>query len=46
MCLEREKASYSGTTDNPSYKTSLAVKYFFFSHPFGKYCKQEIAYVH
>ena len=45
MCLEREKASYSGTTDNPSYKTSLVVKYIF-SHPFGKYCKQEIAYVH
>lgn len=29
MCLEREKASYSGTIDNPSYKTSLVVKYFF-----------------
>lgn len=29
MCLEREKASYSGTIDNPSYKTSQVVKHFF-----------------
>ena len=35
MCLEREKPSYSGTTDNPSYKTSLVVKYLFFLIPLG-----------
>lgn len=29
MCLESKKPSYSGTIDNPSYKTSLVVKYFF-----------------
>lgn len=29
MCLEREKASYSETIDNPSYKTFPVVIFFF-----------------